>query len=191
MSTEPGPSVDFEITPEDWERVNGEHLFANPIFRQTTRSLRIVVGLLLLTLAALTALLGSSSAALFFLIAAPLMVAGVGPLTRHAQMNSLRKLSRQGISAGTFGPHRVEIRPDGLYHRTEAFESVIRWHAVERVEEVAGHFFVYTGPNAFLPIPATAFPDSETLRDFADAFQKRMVSARPPERLEPIGSGAA
>ena len=180
-----GPAVEFEITPEDWERVNAEHVFANPLFHQTTKNLRIVVALLFLTLATLTAVLGSSSAAFFFLVATPLMVAGVGPLTRHSQMNSLRKLTEQGISAGIFGAHRVEVRPDGLFHETEAFESLLRWHAIERVEEIAGHFFVYTGPNAFLPIPVTAFRDSETLRDFADAFQERMANARPPERLPP------
>lgn len=185
MNTEPGPSVEFEITPEDWERVNAEHVFANPIFHETTKSLRIVVGLLLLTLAGLTSVLGSSWAALFFLIMAPPMIAGVGPLTRHSQMSSLRKLTRQGIAAGIFGAHRVEVRPDGLFHGTDAFESLIRWHAIERVEEVAGHFFVYTGPNAFLPIPVTAFRDSASLRDFADAFQERMASARAPERLPP------
>lgn len=176
------PTVDFEITPEDWEEVNAEHVFASPIYREATRSVRVIVGLLVLTLAVLTFVLGSSSTAFFFLLAAPPLVAGVGPLTRSSQRESLRKLARQGIGNGIFGSHRVEVRPEGLFHATDAYECLLRWHSIERVEEMAGHFFVYTGPNAFLPIPVTAFRDAESLRDFADAFQARMAAAKalPP-----------
>jgi hypothetical protein len=177
MTNDACPSVEFEITPEDWERVNAEHVFASPLYAEAARNMRVVVGLLAVTLAALGFVIGSSTVAFFFLLAAAPLVAAVGPLTRRAQRDSLRKLARQGIANGVFGSHRVEVRPDGLFHSTHAFDSLLRWHAIERVEEVAGHFFVYTGPNAFLPIPVTAFRDAEALRDFADAFQQRMAAA--------------
>jgi hypothetical protein len=176
MTTEARPAVEFDITPEDWERVNAEHVFASPLYAEAARNLRVVVGLLAVTLSALAYLIGSSSVAFLFLLAAAPLVASVGPLTRHAQRNSLRKLARQGVANGVFGHHHVEIRSDGLFHSTHAYDSLIRWHAIERVEEVAGHFFVYTGPNAFLPIPVTAFRDGESLRCFADAFQERMAA---------------
>ena len=178
MTSSSCPAVEFEITPEDWEQVNAEHVFGSPIYQEATRNVRVIVGLIVLTLAALTFILGSSSTALFFLLAAPPLVAGVGPLTRSSQRESLRKLARQGIGNGIFGSHRVEVRPDGLFHATDAYECLLRWHSIERVEEMAGHFFVYTGPNAFLPIPVTAFRDAESLRGFSDAFHERMASVR-------------
>jgi hypothetical protein len=46
------------------------------------------------------------------------------------------------------------------------------------VVEKAGHFFVYIGPNAFIPVPVTGFPSAESMRRFADAFYDRIASAR-------------
>lgn len=178
MDTMPSPRADFEITPADWEEVNAAHLFASPLFEESARNIRVIVTLLFLTLAALVWVIGSPFTAIALLVAAPAVVAAVGPLVRHGQKASLRKLCEQGISNGTFGPHTVEIRDEGLWHATDAFESLIRWHAIERVEEMAGHFFIYTGPNAFLPVPVTAFRDAELMRRFSDAFYERIASAR-------------
>lgn len=37
---------------------------------------------------------------------------------------------------------------------------------------------IYSGPNAFLPIPSSAFRDSATLRAFADRFFGCLSRAR-------------
>jgi len=55
---------------------------------------------------------------------------------------------------------------------TEGYDWLTRWSAIDRVEESEGAFLVYTGPNACLPIPHSAFRDSATLRRFADAFYR-------------------
>ena len=176
MNRTPPPTAEFEITPEDWEEVNAAHLFASSLFRDSAKNVRILTGLLFVTLALYTLLIGSSFLAMVFLVATPGAVAAMGPLIRSAQRNSLRKLSEQGISNGVFGSHRVEVREEGLWHATNAFESLLRWHAIDRVVETGGFFFVYTGPNAFLPIPVTAFRDVDSLRTFADTFHRRRAA---------------
>jgi hypothetical protein len=182
MNTPRTLAAEYELTPEDWEAVNVEHLVDSPLYREASQKTRVIVGLLFLTLALFSLVLGSLLGGFVFALAGPAMVAAVGPLQRSAQENSMRKLSRQGVSNGLFGPHRVEVRREGLFHATDAYESLIRWHAIEGVRERAGHFFVYTGPNAFLPIPVTAFHDATHLREFSDAFHQEMARGlRQPE----------
>lgn len=178
--------AEFELTPEDWEDVNAVHLFESALHGHIVRKTRVLAGLLFLTLALLCLVLGSAWAAMLFGTAGLAVPTLVGPSHRSAQRRALRKLTQQGIANGTFGPHRVEVRDDGLFHATHAYESLFRWHAIEEVKERNGHFLVYIGPNAFLPIPATAFPDSKSLRGFADAFYERMAQARQLSAPSPV-----
>jgi hypothetical protein len=171
--------AEFELTPEDWEDVNAVHLFESRLHREQLGRVRGASALLFVTLALLTLLLGFGSGALMFGAAALIFPVFVGPMQRRAQRQALRKLTAQGIANGTFGHHTVEVRDEGLFHSTHAYESLFRWHAIDRVKEKDGNFLVYIGPNAFLPIPATAFPDSAALRRFADAFYER--KAEPPD----------
>ena len=170
--------AEFELTPEDWEEMNAVHLFDSSLHHQLVGRTRVVSVLLFMTLAALSLLLGFTIGAIIFGATGLVVPALIGPMHRHAQRRALRKLGEQGISNGTFGHHRVEVRDEGLFHATHAYESLIRWHAIEEVKEKADSFFVYTGPNAFLPIPVTAFPDSDSLRGFADAFFEQMAKHR-------------
>ena len=180
MSEQPsGPAVaEFEITPEDWEEVNAVHLFDGPLHEELVRNNRAVSFLLLAALAALSFLLGWTVGSVLFIAAGLVIPVFVRPLQEHAQRSALKKLGRQGVSNGTFGRHRVEVREEGLLHQTDAFDVLVRWHAIDEVKERSDHIFIYTGPNAFLPIPVTAFPDSASLRTFADAFFARMARAR-------------
>lgn len=97
-------------------------------------------------------------------------MAFMNPALRAGRRAQTRKYAESGIANGMFGPHRVELRPEGMLDATEGYEWLTRWSAIERVEEGEGAFLVYTGPNALLPIPHTAFPDSSSLRRFSDAF---------------------
>ena len=171
------PTVEYELTPEDWEAVNAAHIFESPVYVEASKNTRIVGGLLFATLSAFCFLSGSATGGILFALAGPPFVYLVGPLMRKSQLASLRKMRRQGISNGLFGRHRIEVRADGLYHGTDAYETVIRWHAIDEVKQKDDHFFVYTGPNAFVPIPVTAFPDAERLRAFSDGFHERMATA--------------
>ncbi len=171
------PSVEYELTPEDWEAVNAAHIFESPVYVEAARKTRVVGGLLFATLSAYCFLAGAATGGVLFAVAGPPFVYFVGPLMRKSQLASLRKMRRQGISNGLFGRHRIEVREDGLYHATDAYETLIRWHAIDDVKQKDDHFFVYTGPNAFVPIPVTAFPDAERMRAFSHAFHERMANA--------------
>jgi YcxB-like protein len=173
--------VEFELTPEDWIEVQLEHSSRSILLRQARRNVRVLFGLVVGLLALLSVLEGASSVALTWLLAGGVAVAALGPILRNAQRKQLRRFSQTGIANGMFGHHRVELRADGILDATSGYELLTRWSSVERVEESEGAFLVYWGPNAFLAIPHTAFPDSETLRRFADAFYALRERAGRPE----------
>ena len=174
METIAVAAVEYELTPEDWEEVNALHLFESGLYSRALRQTRVLTALLFATLALFSLVLGSGWTAALFVLAALGVPGLIGPAQRRAQRRALRALTQQGIANGTFGRHRVEVRDEGLFHATSAFESLFRWHGIEEVRERNGNFLVYIGPNAFLPIPATAFGDSRSLRQFADAFYARV-----------------
>ncbi len=89
-----------------------------------------------------------------------------------------------GITNGLFGPHRVELRDEGVLDSTTGYEWLTRWSSIERVEEANGTFMIYSGPNAFLPIPASAFRDSTILRAFGDRFFACLNDARATRDAE-------
>lgn len=162
--------VEFELTPEEWVEVSLQHSSKSPHVLEATRKVRVLFGALI-TFAALISLLdGATAAAVIWLAAGSVVMAVMSPLLRAARRKQIKQYADSGIANGMFGPHRVELRPDGMLDSTDGYEWLTRWSAIDRVEEGEGAFLVYTGPNALLPIPHSAFRDSAELRRFSDAF---------------------
>lgn len=132
-------TAEFELAPEDWEEVNAVHLFDSTLHRQVFGRTRVVSARLFLTLAALCLLLGFASGAILFGAASLVLPVLIGPLHERAQRRAPRKLTKKGIAKGTFGPHRVEVRDEGLFHATHGYESLFRWHAIDEVKEAGGN----------------------------------------------------
>lgn len=168
-STE-GVGVTFELTPEDWVEVSLDHGSRSDLVRDQLRIVRRLLVAVLGLLALLFYLEGSALLSLVFLIAAPVGLATMGPAVRRQQRMQVRRLAQRGIANGLFGRHAVTLLPEGMLDATDDYEHLTRWHAIERVEEGTGAFLIYTGPDALLPIPHTAFHDAAGLRRFSDAF---------------------
>lgn len=192
-------AVEFELTPEEWEAANAAHLSSSPLQVQLLRRTRRTTSILFAALAVLNLAMGSVTYAVLWALAGVFFAASLDRIHRSGQRKALRKLGEQGIANGIFGPHRVEVREEGLVDSTTHYEWLIRWSGIERVREENGTFLIYNGANAFLPIPSTAFPDSDSLRRFADAFYRRLalhgdgaaVRAEPglPEPGTPLPDG--
>jgi len=172
-------TVAFELTPEEWVEVSLQHSATQPQIVKATRSARRSFAVLMALLAFLFFLNGMAGSAYVFLIAAVLGMATLGPLIRRSQRKRTLEYARTGIQNGMFGPHRVELRPEGMLDVTDGYEWLTRWAAIDRVEEGEAAFLVYTGPNALLPIPHSAFRDSESLRRFSHTFFALREGADP------------
>lgn len=184
-------AVEFELTPEEWIEAQAVHLESLPM---VTRAIRTVQGLFL----AITVLLGVLELLQGQALLAGLSVAlglAVTPflpaLMRHSQRRQLTKVATRGLAHGTFGPHRLELREEGMLDVTSGYEWLTRWEAIDRVEQAENLFLIYTGPQAYLPVPVSAFPDSAALREFSDAFFARVGEADQRRALpEPGGDSA-
>ena len=176
MTDQPKVVAEFELTPEDWEEMNAYHLFDSEIQREALRKVRIL-GVLIFVLAALLNLLsGWVTGGVIFGAMSLVFPIMLGPMQQRANKQTLKKMTREGIANGMFGRHRIEIRDEGLFHATDTYESLFRWHGIDRVKERDGNVLIYIGPNAFLPVPSTAFSDSARLRAFASAFYEGLES---------------
>lgn len=174
-------SVEFELTPEEWVEVSLEHASRSPLVGAAVKNVRVIFGLIVVVLGLLFLMLGSAFAAVVWLILGAMGFAGIGPLLVRGRKEQYEKYARSGIANGMFGKHRVTISPDGMRDATELYEWLTRWPAIERVENGAGAFLIYTGPNALLPIPHSAFPDAESVRRFGDVFYRLRQAGAAPE----------
>lgn len=165
-------AVEFELTPEDWVEVSLHHSWRSKPLGEARRTVRLLLVAIFALLMVLFLLLGSTALAVTVLFAGGVLLAALDPLLRSSQRSQLRKVAAAGLAHGTFGRHRVELRPEGMLDVTEAYQWLTRWPAIDRVEEGQGAFLIYTGPNALLPIPHSAFRDGSSLRRFSEAFYR-------------------
>lgn len=173
-------AVEFELTPEEWIEVSVQHSSNSAEVREAQRTVQWLVGALIALATLISLLDGSGTAAFLWLLVGLVVMAVMKPALRAGQRRQITKYAQTGITNGMFGPHRVELRPDGLLDSTTEYEWLARWSSIERVEEGQGCLLIYTGPHALLPIPHTAFPDSESLRRFSDAFFGYVRGAKEP-----------
>jgi len=150
--------------------VSLQHSARSPQVVEATRTVRILFGALVLLTVLISLLDGALTAAFVWLVAGLVVMAVMSPVLRAGRRRQVRRYAETGIQNGMFGHHRIELRPDGILDSTEGYDWLAKWSSIERVEEGEGSFLIYTGPNALLPIPHTAFRDSAELRRFSDAF---------------------
>jgi hypothetical protein len=167
-------TVEFEFTPEDWERANATHSWNSELTKNALKQMQVLFGAIVSLMALLLFLGGTGLGAAAMLIAGTLMFGMLRPLVRHSQKRQIKKVADLGLINGIFGPHRVELRDDGILNSTTGYEWLVRWSAIEDIKESDGSFLIYSGANSFLTIPSSAFPDNETLRAFGDRFFERL-----------------
>ena len=167
-------AVEFEFTPEDWATANATHSWNSELTKKALKQMQVLFGLIVGLMALLMLLGGSAVGALAMLLAGALLVGVLRPLVRHSQRRHIKKVADLGLINGIFGPHRVELRDEGILDSTSGYEWLVRWSAIEDIRESDGSFLIYSGANSFLTIPSSAFPDTETLRTFGDRFFQRL-----------------
>jgi len=169
LSDEP-VAIEFELTPEDWAEMSVAHARKSPLMKAAMRRVRVSFAIIVACLALIGVLEGSMGLAVTFLLTGAVGMALMGPALRSGRRKQTLKYAREGIANGTFGHHRIELLPHGMLDSTEGYEWLTYWSSIDRVEEGEGSFAIYTGPNAVVIVPHTAFPDSASLRCFSETF---------------------
>ena len=146
MSSQPPPSgpvaVEFELTPEDWVDVSMQHAWRSKPLAEARRTVRLLLIAIFALLMVLFLLQGSTALAVTVLFAGGVLLALLDPLLRSSQRRQLGKVAAAGLAHGTFGRHRVELRPEGMLDITDSYQWLTRWRAIDRVEEGEGSFLI-------------------------------------------------
>ncbi|MGD8322520.1 MAG: YcxB family protein [Gemmatimonadota bacterium] len=180
--SEPLAVAEFQITPEEWVAVSAERLWNMDVHRSARRKQQWIWGGMAAVGGVLFVLMDAASAGVILAVVFGVMIALVPKRYRAALEKALTRNARTGIAPGVFGPHRLEVRAEGLRDVTPSYETLWRWSTVQGVDEIAGTFVIRVGPLANLILPSSAFRDSSTLRSFADAFYARLQGEEgPPE----------
>ena len=163
-------TLEYELTPEEWVAAMGLHHDATHVRRGDVRRLQAITGGLLGAVAVGAWIMGFwVTAGIWATISLAYVHSIPGQLKRQARLH-LGRTAGEGVIAGLFGTHRIELRAEGIADITSGYETVFRWNAVEGVDHEEGLFIIHVGPHAFIPIPDSAFGGPEELRAFSDAF---------------------
>ncbi len=154
------------------------HTSQSSLTQDALKQVRGLFVVICVLLAVLQVLSGWTFGAGLWLIGAGVGYAALPRILRRAQGSQYRKFAKAGVTNGLFGPHRVELREEGVADMTSGYEWLIRWSAIERVEESGGTFMIYSGPNSFVAVPSSAFRDPASLREFGDRFFANLERAR-------------
>ena len=173
-------TVEFEFTPEDWARANATHSWNSELTKKALKQMQVLFAMIVGLMALLMLLGGSAVGAIAMLLAGTVLVGVLKPLVRISQRRQIKKVANLGLINGIFGPHRVELRDEGILDSTTGYEFLVRWSAIEDIKESDGSFLIYSGANSFLTIPSSAFPDTETLRAFGDRFFEGLSQTETP-----------
>ncbi len=184
-------SAEFELTPEEWVAAVSSFAWDHPLHVENRKRQRRIWTAIMILFATLLLLVGAGPEALIVTIGLGVLIALFPWLYRRALKRAFTRSSRTGVTHGLFGPHRMEVTPEGLRDVTPAYEALWRWRAIGKVEEADGTFMVGTGPSSIVLLPSTAFRDSAHLRDFGDQFFHHLEAARAaalPDADPPQGS---
>lgn len=183
MSGEEPVAVEFDLTPEEWVDLAVEHNRRSPMVKQAARNGQLALGGITVILGLLSLMAGYPAFTLAWLFGGAIGTVLLPRLFERAQRKQYADIARGGITNGMFGTHRVSLLDDGIMDETGAYQRLTRWHAVEKVVDGPGSFMIYFGSDAFLPIPHSAFRDSDQLRAFSDRFFALTGGDRPASEL--------
>lgn len=171
-------TVEYELTHDEYVDACAHHMASSPLVQGPVRKVQLLVFLLCATIGLLQLLAGWPVAAGLMGVFGVGLALGTPALTRRAQRRQLLRTAASGLVNGMFGRHRVTLLPEGIRDETEGYEWLIRWSAVEGVQEAGGVLMIYLGTNAFLPVPITAFSDRASALAFRDRFLELSAAAR-------------
>ena len=81
------------------------------------------------------------------------------------------------------GSRLMTIEEGGLRSRNSNRESFVGWSGIRSIEEVGGLILLYLDDVSFIPIPASAFPDSTERAEFLAELRRRTAAE---EMTEPV-----
>ena len=73
-----------------------------------------------------------------------------------------------------FSQNTVELRDNGIYHETEAFQSLHFYKHIYSVEETKDWIFIFLEKSIFKFLPKSAFQDTQQIQHFINQIKENI-----------------
>ncbi|HFC6352646.1 TPA: YcxB family protein [Neisseria elongata] len=73
-----------------------------------------------------------------------------------------------------FSPNTVELRDNGIYHETEAFQSLHFYKHICSVEETKDWIFIFLEKSIFKFLPKSAFQNTQQIHNFINQIKENI-----------------
>lgn len=93
-----------------------------------------------------------------------LMISGIS--WKYRTSKSFYKKFYTGKDKGMIGEIELTISSEGIFEKSEAGDTKIKWSGVEKIEQNEQYVFVYIGSLMAYVIPKRTFPNESALQEF-------------------------
>jgi hypothetical protein len=158
--------VDFDFGRQDLEQFNRFHMRHSPTARSVRRwgywacPAAALVPLVVFRQHGLAPMLGGA------LAAALVSWALIAAYWRFGVGYVIRRSCNEGDGRGLFGPHSLELTPEGIHETTAVSTSTYAWTGIERIADDDSHLYLYVSPTSAYVVPKRAFASAEGARTF-------------------------
>lgn len=104
------------------------------------------------------------------------LVAGVGGMLVGMVISMMFIVFTSSKSNGILGAHEYEIRPEGLFERTDANEGVTKWSGMKEITIVGPFMLFRISGYLFHVIPKRSFESAEKFQEFVQMAQMKWRS---------------
>lgn len=168
----------YEITVEDQLAFNLHFQKNSPTLRRTRIVCMLAVAVFLIaSFGAIAEILHRPKVA-WLGVAAAVLFAVIYPRTWRRSTRRLNsRLFQERPNRALFGPRVSETRETGLFTSSDFVETMVFWKAIERIETVPGHTFVYLATVSAVVIPEHNVLEGD-YHSFVDELRRRWQQTR-------------
>lgn len=181
MSESPSFRLCYENTLEDAVAINKYHQKHSPAVKRFRKMMLIFLALWIIGVNLVGYGFANIAAVLFYslvyFVGALLLI---GVLRWLVSDRMVRRIYSGDKNRAFLGSHDLELRDEGLLHRTAYSETKMAWGLIERIESTPQHTFIYTGSASALVIPHDRITDG----NYAAFLQELGQRFKPDQALE-------
>ncbi len=168
----------YEITVEDQLAFNLHFQKNSPTLRRNRFAIVLSVAVFLIaSFGAMAELLHRPKFAWMGVVAAVLFAVIYPQTWRRSAKRLTSRLIQERPNQALFGRRVSEIRESGLFTCSDFVETMFFWKAIERIETLPGHTFVYLATVSAVVIPEHNVLEGD-YHSFVDQLRRRWQEAR-------------
>lgn len=153
--------ITFQLTQEDLVKFNEYHSAHSPLHIKTQRRQQIIVPVIYLVIAILSAISADYSLAIIFVALSILWILLYPKWIKKRYKKYFIKHIAENFSNINKEPSSIELREDGIHSTSHIGHSIFKYSAVDKIVENGGATYVYIEKGMALVIPHDRISDND------------------------------